>query len=164
MRDADDRRALHELIAIKRGETTRYYELSGWKARGPVELVLAAAKLAGGGGGGLEVAVVEPPQTPIKLRGFVVPPGEASDIGTMLQRAFTGGLGGFHSVVVGLTGFHAAPMVFEYLRSAAGSPSVITCHPELVEGTASSGAPSSLTDAADADATLRAIRALEGGG
>ena len=152
----------YPVCAIERGKEIRYYELAGWKPRRPIELLLSVTGLGGGSGSGLSVVPCEPGAPPVKIKGFVVPDGEGGDLGTMLQRAFTGGLGGFHPVVVALTGFHGAPMVFEYLRGAVGSPAVLTKHPDLVEGpSASAASPAALAVAANTSATLTAIRALE---
>ncbi len=158
VRDADDRRALHDYIAIERGEETRYFELSGWEPQSPIELIMGVA-VTGGAGSGVKVVQCEPDSPPVKLKGFVAM--DVDDLPEMLERALTGGLGGFHAVAVGLTGYHSAPMAFEYLHSAAGSPRVLTCHPDIVEGAeANLGGPTGIGDAADVSLSMAAIRAI----
>ena len=165
VRDADDYRALHEMISVEIDGERTIFEVTGWQAERPIQRILALAGFAGsqGGDGGLTIV---PKGTPVvHKRGFVVKdPSKLGDVQMMVRLALTGRLGGFHPVVHGQAGFHHAVMAFEYVWNAAGCPPMRIKHPEAVDGErAAVSAPMRITTAAEQNVTLAAVRALENG-
>jgi hypothetical protein len=163
VRSPEDWLAYHDFIGIEQGGQVTYYECLGWTKTSLVDQVLAAAGATSGSSSTLQVVSPDPATAVVKLKGFVVPAGNEGAVRSMVQRALTGDLGGFHPVVMGQIGVHRAPMAFEYLWGAAGCPVVVPCHPDFVEGAAAEkGGPSPLAAVAKASATLAAIRGGKG--
>jgi hypothetical protein len=163
VRDADDYRAMHDMIAVDVGGERTIYDVTGWQEERPIQSILALAGFAGSAGGGGELTIA-PKETPIvPLRGFVVDaPSKVGEVQMMVRLALTGRLGGFHPVVHGQAGFHRAVMAFEYVWSAAGCPPMRISHPEAVDGeSASESAPASISAAAEKNVTLATVRSLE---
>jgi hypothetical protein len=165
VRDADDYRAMHDMIAVEVGGERTVFDVTGWQEERPIQRILALAGFAGSadGGGDLTIVLKETPIVP--LRGFVVKdPSKVGDVQMMVRLALTGRLGGFHPVVHGQAGFHRAVMAFEYVWNAAGCPPIRIKHPEAVDGDgADELAPRGIADAAEKNVTLAAVRALENG-
>jgi hypothetical protein len=164
VRDADDYRAMHPMIELRRGEERAVFEVSGWRPTRPIAGILALAGFTGDAAPGGELTEA-PEGTPVvPLRSFSVPdPGKLGDVQMMIRLALTGRLGGFHPVVLAQAGFHAAPWSFEYVWTAAGCPPIHVYHPEMVSGPAASAeAAGHIAPAAERNVTLAAVRALEG--
>ena len=164
VRDADDYRAMHDMIAVEVGDERTIFDITGWQEERPIQRILSLAGFTGSGGGGdLTIAPKETPVVP--LRGFVVKdPSKVGDVQMMVRLALTGRLGGFHPVVHGQAGFHRAVMAFEYVWNAAGCPPIRIKHPEAVDGEgAAESAPMGISAAAEKNVTLAAVRALETG-
>ncbi len=161
VRDADDYRAMHDMIAVDVGGERTIFDVTGWQEERPIQRVLALAGFAGSESSGeLTIAPGETPVVP--LRGFVVDPSKLGDVQMMVRLALTGRLGGFHPVVHGQAGFHRAVMAFEYVWAAAGCPPILIMHPEAVDGeSASESAPASISAAAEKNVTLATVRSLE---
>jgi hypothetical protein len=163
VRDADDYRALHDMIAVEIGGERTIFDVTGWQEERPIQAILALAGFTGSASGGGELTI-PPKETPVvPLRGFVVKdPSKIGDVQMMVRLALTGRLGGFHPIVHGQSGFHRAVMAFEYVWNAAGCPPIRIRHPEGVDGeTASEFAPMSISEAAEKNVTLAAVRSLE---
>ena len=159
VRSAQDWLAYHDFIAIEQGGGVTYYECAGWTPGSLVDQVLQAAGATSGSSSTLHVIMPDADTAVAKLKGFVVPEGSEGAVRSMVQRALVGDLGGFHPVVMGQVGVHRAPMAFEYLWGVAGSPPVIACHPDFVEGkSAGLDGPSLFNAVANRNATLAAIR------
>lgn len=164
VRDPDDRRAMHDMILIERGDERTLLEAGGWCPERPVEALLALAGFQGSSGSSAE-AVDAPQGTPfVRLRGFTVKdPGKVADAIMAARLALAGKLGGFHPVAHGQSGFHRATLAFEHVWNAAGCPSIQVRHPELVEGpSATHQGAHPIARWAELNATLAAVRVSEG--
>jgi hypothetical protein len=163
-RDADDYRAMHFVIELMQDQERARFEPSGWKPERPIERILALGGFTGGGGGDASVARVELHVPLVPLRSFEVTGDRAiKAVRGMVTRALTGQLGGFHPVVHGQVGFHAAVWAFEYLWSKADSPPIRVHHPEVISGSpADHASPSETANASEQNATIAAIRTLQG--
>ena len=165
VRDADDYRAMHDMIAVEVSGERTIFDVTGWREERPIQRILALAGFAGSeeGGGDLTIAPKDTPVVP--LRGFVVKdPSKVGDVQMMVRLSLTGRLGGFHPVIHGQAGFHRAVMAFEYVWNAAGCPPILIKHPEVVDGEAASElAPRGIAAAAAKNLTLAAVRSLENG-
>lgn len=164
VRDADDRRALHDMILIERGEERTLLEAGGWQPERPVTAILALAGFRGAPNTAAEAVIVGDDVPFVRLRGFTLSdPAKAAEAEMTARLALAGKLGGFHPVVHGQAGFHRAALAFEYVWDASGCPPIRVLHPEMVDGPgASREAPGAIGDAAEQNVTLNAVRVLEG--
>jgi hypothetical protein len=164
VRDADDRRAMHDMILIERGDERTILEAGPVQPERPVTALLALAGFTGAPGPSPEAATVGDDIAFVRLRGFTLKdPARAADAAMTARLALAGKLGGFHPVAHGQSGFHRAAFAFEHVWNAAGCPPIRVLHPELVDGPgASRESPGAIGNAAEQNTTLAAVRMLEG--
>lgn len=156
--DADDFRAMHDMIAIFRpdGETTIYEcDEAGFEPKKPVLAVLGAAGFSGSfaspvrvrghraEGGGF-----------VRHRGFSVAKDKLGEVEMMIKIALAGNLGGFTAVHMAQAGFHRSVFAFEYAWAAAGMPSVRVQHPPVCASAEGANAPGSIFERAVGDARV----------
>jgi hypothetical protein len=133
--DADDHRAMHDMIALYDGDSTMIFESVGWKPERPVDRVLAAAGFRPGEQASPIFVRECSCEVPIvRLRGFSAPASQRAEVEMMIRMAMAGNLGGFWPVVAGQTGFHRVQLAFEYVWAAAGRPPIRLRHPEHTGG------------------------------
>ncbi len=163
-RDADDYRAMHDLIVIEREGETTILEAGGWEEARPIALILALGGFTGSGDGAGKVETAPKDTAYVKVRGFTLAdPSKVAEVEMTARRALAGKLGGFHPVVHQQAGFHRAAFAFEYIWNAAGCPPVRVRHPDLVNGPpALATGAGKIAPAAELNPTLAAVRVLEG--
>ena len=164
--DADDHRAMHEMIALYADGTCTVFETVGWKPERPVERVLAVAGfIAGSAASPLAVKILSCETPVVQIKGFTAPASSRVDVELTIRAALTGDRGGFSPVAAGQSGFHRVEMAFEQVWAAAGRPPVRSRHPHLVQGASATAAgPCSIRDSAAENERLSAVLRLGGEG
>lgn len=164
--DADDHRAMHEMLALYADGTCTVFETVGWKPERPVERLLAVAGFTGGSGASpLSVKTLSCETPIVQLKGFSAPASFRVDVEMTIRAALTGDLGGFSPVAAGQSGYHRVEMAFEQVWAAAGRPPVRARHPHLVQGVSATAAgPCSIRDSAAENERLSAVLRLGGEG
>jgi hypothetical protein len=164
VRDADDRRAMHDMILIERGDERTLLESGGWQPERPITALLGLAGFAGAASGSAAALTVGDDVPFVRVRGFTLrDPARAADAEMTARLALAGKLGGFHPIAHGQAGFHRAALAFEHVWNASGCPPIRVLHPEMVEGPgATREAPGAIGNAAEQNTTLAAVRVLEG--
>ncbi len=164
--DADDQRAMHEMIALYEGGVCTVFETVGWKPESPVERLLAVAGFTGGDGASALAVKALSCETPVvQIKGFTAKASLRSDVELTIRAALTGDLGGFSAVAAGQSGFHRVEMAFEQVWAAAGRPPVRARYPELVQGaSAAASGPCSILASAASNERLSAVLRLGGEG
>jgi hypothetical protein len=133
--DADHLLAMHDMIAVYKGDQATVYECAEWQERRPVEAVLGAAGFSGALASAVEVRAVHRPGAGIvKHRGFAVEMDEIARLEMIIRMALGGSLGGWTGVVMSQVGFHRSVFAFEYVWAAAGMPTIMVRHPDFVSG------------------------------
>ena len=155
--DADDFRAMHDMIAICDGGECTVYECTDWKEQSAVASVLAAAGFQG------TLPEVVSVQTSsgadddlVKVRGFRITRGQRPEVELAIHQGLSGQIGGFAAVLMGQVGFHRSAYAFEYAWAAAGRPQVLVRQPALA-GSGGGGAdgPGGLFKSALSNVRLR---------
>lgn len=170
-READDLRAMHRLIGLKRGEEPWvYYDCSGVPAlTSPVDALLSVCGFAGAPPPRPQVRTLKEDEVScVPLLGFTVPRAMYPAVRTAIQQIMSGQIGGFSPILVAQSGFHDAGIdVLSYVWSQAERPPLWVRAPGADTRGGGASVPEGLLPHAHGNASFRAsdyLRRVSRGG